>query len=89
MLQHGSSWVCAGDHAASGLPCCGGVLSYIGAAHWFTTSTAFTNLARLSAACSAKCLAGAALTKVQGFVIAHLVGARLGLAIHLAFGPTK
>lgn len=63
------------------------VASYIGAAYWFTASTSFANPAAAFGRMFSDSFAGIAPASVPGFVLAELVGAAIGLAIHNAFEP--
>lgn len=60
------------------------VACYIGAAYWFTASTSFANPAAAFGRMFSDSLAGIAPASVPGFVVAQLVGAGLGAAIHRA-----
>jgi glycerol uptake facilitator-like aquaporin len=61
------------------------VASYIGAAYWFTASTSFANPAAAFGRMFSDSFAGIAPTSAPGFVLAQLLGAAIGLAIHNAF----
>jgi len=63
------------------------VACYIGAAYWFTASTSFANPAAAFGRMFSDSFAGIAPASAPGFVVAQLVGAALGLAIHRAFEP--
>ena len=63
------------------------VAAYIGAAYWFTASTSFANLAAVFGRMFSDSFAGIAPASAPGFVLAQLIGALLGLAIHNAFEP--
>jgi glycerol uptake facilitator-like aquaporin len=63
------------------------VASYIGAAYWFTASTSFANPAAAFGRMFSDSFAGIAPASAPGFVIAQLIGAAVGLAIHNAFEP--
>jgi glycerol uptake facilitator-like aquaporin len=63
------------------------VATYIGAAYWFTASTSFANPAATFGRMFSDSFAGIAPASVIGFVLAQLVGAALGMAIHSAFEP--
>lgn len=63
------------------------VASYIGAAYWFTASTSFANPAAAFGRLFSDSFAGIAPSSAPGFVIAQLVGAALGLAVHNALEP--
>ena len=62
------------------------VACYIGAAYWFTASTSFANPAAAFGRMFSDSFAGIAPTSVPGFVVAELVGAAIGVAIHAALG---
>jgi glycerol uptake facilitator-like aquaporin len=64
------------------------VACYIGAAYWFTASTSFANPAAAFGRMFSDSFAGIAPTSVPGFVVAELVGAAIGVAIHAALGVT-
>lgn len=63
------------------------VAAYIGAAYWFTASTAFANPAAVFGRMFSNTFAGIAPSSAPGFVVAELVGAAVGLAIHHALEP--
>jgi glycerol uptake facilitator-like aquaporin len=63
------------------------VASYIGAAYWFTASTSFANPAAAFGRMFSDSFAGISPASAPGFVLAELVGAAIGLAIHNAFEP--
>jgi glycerol uptake facilitator-like aquaporin len=63
------------------------VASYIGAAYWFTASTSFANPAAVFGRMFSDTFAGIAPSSAPGFVLAELVGAVIGLAIHDALEP--
>jgi glycerol uptake facilitator-like aquaporin len=63
------------------------VAAYIGAAYWFTASTSFANPAAAFGRMFSDSFAGIAPSSAPGFMLAQLVGAALGLAIHNAFEP--
>jgi glycerol uptake facilitator-like aquaporin len=65
------------------------VASYIGAAYWFTASTSFANPAAVLGRMFSDSFAGIAPASAPGFMLAELVGAVLGLAIHNAFEPRR
>jgi len=67
----------------------GMVASYIGAAYWFTASTSFANPAAAFGRLFTDSFAGIAPASVPGFVLAELLGAAVGLAIHHAFEPPR
>ncbi|MCX5057142.1 MULTISPECIES: MIP/aquaporin family protein [unclassified Streptomyces] len=58
-----------------------GVASYIGAAYWFTSSTAFANPAVTIGRAFTDTFAGIAPASVAPFVVAQLIGAVLGLGL--------
>lgn len=62
------------------------VASYIGAAYWFTASTSFANPAAAFGRMFSDSFAGIAPSSVPGFMLAELVGAGIGLALHHALG---
>jgi glycerol uptake facilitator-like aquaporin len=76
LARSGRSWMSA---AAVG--------AYIGAAYWFTSSTAFANPAVSVGRVFSDTFAGIAPTSVPGFLAAQLVSAALGLALVLAVYP--
>ncbi|MDW3682155.1 MIP/aquaporin family protein [Cupriavidus sp. CV2] len=63
------------------------VASYIGAAYWFTASTSFANPAAAFGRMFSDTFAGIAPASAPGFMVAELVGAAVGLALHSAFEP--
>ncbi|KAI3611840.1 Aquaporin Z (plasmid) [Cupriavidus necator H850] len=63
------------------------VASYIGAAYWFTASTSFANPAAAFGRMFSDTFAGIAPASAPGFMIAELLGAAVGLALHSAFEP--
>ena len=63
------------------------VAAWIGAAYWFTASTAFANPAAAFGRMFSDSFAGIAPRSVPAFLIAEIAGAALGLALHRAFGP--
>lgn len=65
------------------------VACYIGAAYWFTASTSFANPAAVLGRMLSDGFAGIAPASAPGFVLAELVGAAIGLAIHHAFEPRR
>jgi glycerol uptake facilitator-like aquaporin len=65
------------------------VASYIGAAYWFTASTSFANPAAAFGRMFSDSFAGIAPASAPGFVIAQLVGAAIGLAVHSLLEPRK
>ncbi len=66
----------------------GMVACYIGAAYWFTASTSFANPAAAFGRMFSDTFAGIAPSSVPGFVLAELVGAGIGVALHGALGET-
>jgi glycerol uptake facilitator-like aquaporin len=62
------------------------VAAYIGAAYWFTSSTAFANPAAAFGRMFSDSFAGIAPASVPGFVAAELAGAALALAVHRGLG---
>ena len=62
------------------------VAAYIGAAYWFTASTAFANPAAAFGRMLSDSFAGIAPMSVPGFVIAQLIGACIGAFIHTLLG---
>jgi glycerol uptake facilitator-like aquaporin len=63
------------------------VAAYIGAAYWFTASTSFANPAAAFGRLFTDTFAGIAPASAPGFVLAEIVGAAIGLALHNAFEP--
>ncbi|MFJ1255173.1 MIP/aquaporin family protein [Cupriavidus sp. CuC1] len=63
------------------------VASYIGAAYWFTASTSFANPAAAFGRMFSDTFAGISPASAPGFMVAELVGAAVGLALHSAFEP--
>jgi len=63
------------------------VAAYIGAAYWFTASTSFANPAAVFGRMFSDSFAGIAPASAPGFVLAELLGAGLGLALHHALSP--
>jgi arsenate reductase len=61
--------------------------AYIGAAYWFTSSTAFANPAVAIGRMFSNSFAGIAPASVPGFVIAELIGGAVGLGIVAALYP--
>lgn len=61
------------------------VATYIGAAYWFTASTSFANPAAVFGRMLSDSFAGIAPASAPGFIVAELIGAGLGLALHKAF----
>jgi glycerol uptake facilitator-like aquaporin len=64
------------------------VACYIGAAYWFTASTSFANPAAAFGRMFSDSFAGISPASVPGFVLAELIGAGIGVAIHMALSPT-
>lgn len=62
------------------------VAAWIGAAYWFTSSTAFANPAATFGRMWSDSFAGIAPASVPGFVLAQAVGALAGVALHAALG---
>jgi glycerol uptake facilitator-like aquaporin len=60
---------------------------YIGAAYWFTSSTAFANPAVTVGRMFSDSFAGIAPSSVSGFVGAQIAGALIGLALVVALYP--
>ncbi len=65
------------------------VAAYIGAAYWFTASTAFANPAAAWGRMFSDSFAGIAPASVPGFVVAELAGALLALGAHWLLGSTE
>jgi len=65
------------------------VAAYIGAAYWFTASTSFANPAAAFGRMFSNSFAGIAPSSVPGFIVAELIGAALGLLLHMVFEPRK
>ncbi len=65
------------------------VACYIGAAYWFTASTSFANPAAAFGRMFSDSFAGIAPASVPGFVAAELVGAGIGVGIHLLLSPRR
>jgi len=63
------------------------VAAYIGAAYWFTASTSFANPAAAFGRMFSDSFAGIAPASVPAFVVAQLVGAGAGVALHRALEP--
>lgn len=63
------------------------VACYIGAAYWFTASTSFANPAAAFGRMFSNTFAGIAPPSMPNFMIAELVGATIGVAIHKALSP--
>jgi len=64
------------------------VACYIGAAYWFTASTSFANPAAAFGRMFSESFAGIAPSSVPGFVLAELIGAGFGLAMHVLLGTS-
>ncbi|MEO6155425.1 MAG: MIP/aquaporin family protein [Thermomonas sp.] len=62
------------------------VAAYIGAAYWFTSSTSFANPAAAFGRMFSDSFAGIAPFDAPGFVIAEVIGAALGVAVHKLLG---
>jgi glycerol uptake facilitator-like aquaporin len=62
------------------------VAAWIGAAYWFTSSTSFANPAAAFGRLWSDSFAGIAPASVPGFVIAQLLGAAAGAALHQVLG---
>lgn len=62
------------------------VAAWIGAAYWFTASTSFANPAAAFGRLWSDSFAGIAPASVPGFLVAQLLGAALGAALHRALG---
>jgi hypothetical protein len=62
------------------------VACYIGAAYWFTASTSFANPAAAFGRMFSDSFAGIAPACVPGFIVAELIGAGIGVAVHKALG---
>ena len=65
------------------------VACYIGAAYWFTASTAFANPAAAIGRMFSDSFAGIAPGSVPGFVAAQLLGAGVGTLLSQALGPSR
>lgn len=65
------------------------VSAYIGAAYWFTASTSFANPAASFGRMFSDTFAGIAPSSVPGFILAELVGAATGLALHKLLGSRE
>ena len=65
------------------------VAAYIGAAYWFTASTSFANPAAVFGRMFSDSFAGISPGSAPAFVAAELLGAALGLGLHLALGPAR
>ena len=62
------------------------VAAWIGAAYWFTASTSFANPAAAFGRMWSDSFAGIAPTSVPGFVLAQVLGAVIGVALHRWLG---
>jgi len=62
------------------------VAAYIGAAYWFTASTSFAKPAAAFGRMFSDTFAGIAPASAPGFVLAELVGAAVGVAVHKLLG---
>lgn len=62
--------------------------AYIGAAYWFTSSTAFANPAVTVGRMFSDTFAGIVPGSVPGFILAQLVGAAAGMGLLLVLFPT-
>jgi glycerol uptake facilitator-like aquaporin len=65
------------------------VACYIGAAYWFTASTAFANPAAAFGRMFSESFAGIEPASVPGFMLAQCAGAAIGVAIHHLLGLSK
>jgi glycerol uptake facilitator-like aquaporin len=65
------------------------VAAYIGAAYWFTASTAFANPAAVFGRMFSDSFAGIAPASAPGFVVAEFLGALLAVPVHLALGASR
>lgn len=63
------------------------VAAYIGAAYWFTASTSFANPAAAFGRMFSDSFAGIAPASAPGFMVAQLIGAAIGVALHRALEP--
>ena len=63
------------------------IAAWIGAAYWFTASTAFANPAAAFGRMLSDSFAGIAPASVPGFVLAECIGAAIALGLHRALGP--
>lgn len=61
------------------------VAAYIGAAYWFTASTAFANPAAAFGRMFSNSFSGIAPASVPGFMLAELVGAAVAVGVHHFF----
>lgn len=64
------------------------VAAYIGAAYWFTASTAFANPAAVFGRMFSDSFAGIAPASAPGFVLAELLGAAVAVAAHRLLAGT-
>jgi glycerol uptake facilitator-like aquaporin len=64
------------------------VATYIGAAYWFTASTAFANPAVTLGRIFTDSFAGIAPASAPGFVLGQCVGVAAAIVLHRALGPT-
>lgn len=62
------------------------VAAYIGAAYWFTASTSFANPAAAFGRMFSDTFAGIAPSSVPGFMVAQMVGAVVGVGVHVGLG---
>jgi glycerol uptake facilitator-like aquaporin len=65
------------------------VAAYIGAAYWFTASSSFANPAAAFGRLFSDSFAGIAPASAPGFVVAQLIGAAIGLAVHNVLEPRR
>jgi glycerol uptake facilitator-like aquaporin len=65
------------------------VAAYIGAAYWFTASTAFANPAVTFGRMFSDTFAGIAPQSALGFVLSQFIGVVLGYLVHRALGTIK
>jgi glycerol uptake facilitator-like aquaporin len=63
------------------------VAAWIGAAYWFTASTSFANPAAAFGRMFSDSFAGISPASAPGFVVAELVGAAIGVALHSVLEP--
>ena len=59
------------------------VACYIGAAYWFTASTAFANPAAAFGRMVSNTFAGIAPSDVPAFVVAQIIGGFAGMMLHV------
>lgn len=64
------------------------VAAYIGAAYWFTASTAFANPAVTLGRIFSDSFAGIAPASAPGFLLAQCIGLGVAIALHRALGAT-